>query len=97
MNFKKVTGYIFIVLAILLSIAALGMLPNILRSVFAFFKIFTGSLKSYEVGYAAGSMISWVIYFAAIAALWKFGRRWTKRITNYSQPDVIDSDLRHGN
>lgn len=79
MNTKKVFGYIFIVLAVLLVIALLGLLKSFAVDVISFFAIFTGRLDAYQIGVVMGSLLYWVMHISAIFLLWKYGRRWTSK------------------
>lgn len=76
---KKVIGYLFIIIAILLTLATLALIPKLIGAIFGVFKIFTGSLDSYEVGRVIGKLIYWVLHFALTITLWVYGRRWIKK------------------
>ena len=79
MNRKRVLGYIFIVLSIVLAIIAIGLLQSLAKAVFGFFRIFTGTLTSEQLGYAIGTLIYWTAHFVLMFTFWKYGRRWTRK------------------
>lgn len=76
---KKILGYIFIALAILLTLAIVGQLPALFGVILSFFKIFTGKLESYQMGEVFGHIIYWIIHLVVTFALWKYGIRWTRK------------------
>ena len=82
MKSKKILGWIFITIAILLTIAIIGQIPTLFRTVFQFFAIFTGNLDSYQIGRAIGGIIYWILHFAATIGLWKCGSRFIKKNSN---------------
>jgi predicted membrane protein len=79
MTTKKIFGYIFIVIAVILALAIVGQLPQLFAAVFGFFKIFTGTLDSYQIGQVIGTFIYWILHFATTIALWVYGKRWIKK------------------
>lgn len=79
MTIKKVVGYLFIVLAIILSISIIARIADLYTSIFGFFKIFTGTLNSYETGRVVGMLLYWVIHFAVTFLLFKYGLKWIKK------------------
>jgi hypothetical protein len=78
MTKRKILGYIFIVVAIILTFAIVGQLPKLIGTIFGVFKIFTGALDSYQVGIVIGESIYWLIHIALTNTLWIYGRRWIK-------------------
>jgi hypothetical protein len=81
MRARKTIGYVFILLAIILTITVIGLLPFLFKTVFNFFKIFTGKLDSSQIGYTIGSIIYWVIHISLTILLWIYGRKWTSKVT----------------
>jgi hypothetical protein len=79
---KHLLGWIFILVAIILTLAILGQLASLFSAIFQFFAIFTGEIDSYQIGRAIGGLIYWVFHFAATIALWRFGLRFIKKISN---------------
>ena len=79
MNKKRVLGYIFIALFIVLAIAVIGMLSSLTKAIGGFFRIFTGTLNSEQAGAVTGSLIYWALHFTLMSIFWKYGRRWTKK------------------
>lgn len=79
MNAKKIFGYLFIIVAIFLTLATVMLIPKLFSAILGVFKIFTGSLDSYEVGRVIGKLIYWVLHFALTITLWVYGRRWIKK------------------
>jgi hypothetical protein len=54
MTSKRIFGFVFIPIAILLTLAIIGQLPTLILVVISFFSIFTGKLNSFQVGEAFG-------------------------------------------
>jgi predicted membrane protein len=79
MTSRKIVGYVFIIVAVLLTLAIVGQLPTIFGMIHSFFKIFTGKLNSDQTGEIFGHIIYWIIHFVATFALWKYGIRWTRK------------------
>lgn len=78
MTIRKILGYIFIVVAIILTLAIVGQLPELIGTIIGVFKIFTGALDSYQVGKVIGTTIYWTIHIALTITIWIYGRRWIK-------------------
>lgn len=78
MTTRKIFGYIFIVVSIILMIAIVGQLAALLGAIVGIIKIFNGQLDSYQVGQAIGTFIYWVFHISLTIFLWTIGRRWTK-------------------
>ena len=79
MTSKRIYGYVFILLAILLTLAIIGQLPTLIGVLFGFLKIFTGKLDSSQIGEVIGPIIYWIFHFVATIALWKYGIRWSRK------------------
>ena len=79
MTTKKILGYIFIVIAVVLTLALIILLPKFMKVLLAMFK--TDS-SSYEIGYSVGYLIFLIIQTVITIILWKIGIRWTKRSQN---------------
>ncbi len=75
---RKIFGYIFIALAVLLAMTIVGQLPSLFGAIIGFFRIFTGSLETGQIGYVLGKLFYWIAHIAITIALWTFGRKWTK-------------------
>lgn len=78
-EFKKNSWYIFLVLAILLTLAIIGLLPTLFGVVINFSQIFTGKLNGFQVGEVFGQTIYWTIHFVATILLWKYGIHWISK------------------
>lgn len=78
MTTRKILGYIFIVVAIILTLAIVGQLPKLTGAIIGVFKIFTGALDSYQVGNVIGTIIYWLIHITLTITLWIYGRRWIR-------------------
>jgi len=76
MTVKKIAGYVFYVLAILLILAMIAQLDVIIISAVKLTRIFSSGEDDYEKGRAVGSLFYWVIHVARIITLWKYARRW---------------------
>ncbi len=79
MTSKRIFGFVFIPIAILLTLAIIGQLPTLILVVISFFSIFTGKLNSFQVGEAFGHIIYWVAHFTGTILLWKYGIQWSRK------------------
>lgn len=79
MTTKKIFGILFIILAIILTLAILGQLPALFSSVYGIFAIFSGCLNSSEAGTITGHFVYWVIHISLTVVFWNYGVKWTKR------------------
>lgn len=77
MTTKKILGYIFIVIAVVLTLALIILLPKFMKVLLAMFK--TDS-NSYDIGYSVGYLIFSIIQTVITIILWKIGIRWTKNL-----------------
>ncbi len=78
MKNKKIFGYIFKVIAILLTLAIIGQIQAVIGSVVGIFKIVNGNLDKYQAGKVIGTLIYWMLHFTLTISLWVIGERWTK-------------------
>ena len=78
MTKRKILGYLFIVVAIILTLTIVGQLPKLIGAIIGIFKIFMSALDSYQVGNAIGTTIYWSIHIALTITLWIYGRRWIR-------------------
>jgi hypothetical protein len=78
MTSRKIIGYIFVVIAIILTLTIVGLLPKLIGTIFGIFKIFMGKLDSYQVGQVIGTAIYWTVHISLTILLWIYGRRWIK-------------------
>jgi hypothetical protein len=79
MTSRKIFGYIFLIIAILLTVAIVGQLYQLFAAILGIFKIFSGELDSYQVGLLIGTFITWLFLIALTIFLWIIGRRWIKK------------------
>lgn len=77
---KKVFGYIFIVISVLLLLLALGTISNLLAALRGLVDMFSGELDGYGSGYAIGMSAFWALYIAVMIKLWNTGRRWIREV-----------------
>ena len=61
-------------------LAIVGQVPQLFATIFGIFKIFTGTLDSYQIGKVIGSLLYWIFHFTVTIYLWIYGRRWTRKI-----------------
>jgi hypothetical protein len=73
MTLKRITGVVFIILAILLTLAIVAQLPLLLTVIIRFLAIFRGNLDSSQIGESIGQMIYWILHFTATIILWRYG------------------------
>lgn len=76
MNSKKILGYIFIVIAVFLTLAIFALIPQ-LMVILAMFK---PNSNSYEIGYSVGYISFLIIHTIVTIILWRVGIRWTKKV-----------------
>ena len=95
MTTKKVLGYFFIVLSVLLMLAAIGQLLSMFAAIVGFFKIFTGTLDGYRIGYVIGMLMYWSLHVLLIIVLWKYGRKWTRKTPeqHFQADDILDGNV----
>jgi hypothetical protein len=60
MTFKKIAGYIIIVIAALLTLAILGQIQKIFKAFTAMFLAVIGKLGMDEFGYFLGNFLYWI-------------------------------------
>jgi hypothetical protein len=78
MTIRKIFGYIFIVVSIILTLAIVVQLVKFLGAIVGIIKIFSGKLDSYQVGQLIGIFIYWVFHISLTIFLWTICRCWTK-------------------
>lgn len=78
MKSRKILGYLFIALAVLLSFAFIGSLPMMIRIPVLMLKLVLGKLEAYNAGYVIGQFIYMVGYIAALYFLWRYGLKWSR-------------------
>ncbi len=77
MTTKKIFGYLFIVIAVILTLAIIALIPQFVKKLLA---IFNTNSNSYEIGYSVGYMLFFIIQTFINIILWIVGIRWTKKI-----------------
>jgi hypothetical protein len=78
MTARKILGYIFILLAILLTLALVGQLQKFLGALIGVIKIFGSQMDGNQVGQILGTFVYWIIHISLTVFLWTIGRRWIK-------------------
>lgn len=76
MNSKKIFGYLFIIVAVILTLAIIVLLPQFMKVLFA---IFENHSDSYQIGYSVGYIVFLIIHIIITIILWKTGIRWIKK------------------
>ena len=76
---RRILGYIFIALAFVLTIGAMAALPAFIAAIGQLFRIFSGKIDAYDVGYLTGQLLTWAMYFFLVFLLWKYGRKFTRK------------------
>ena len=76
---KKVLGYIFIVISIILALAIIGQFQKLIAAIINFMALFSFNLDSYDATYAITEIILWCLHFSFVIILWKYGRKWSKK------------------
>ena len=75
MNSKKILGYIFIVIAVFLTLAIFALIPQLM----AILAALKDNSNSYQIGYRVGYIAFLIIQTMITVILWKVGIRWTKK------------------
>lgn len=75
MNSKKIFGYIFIVIAVVLTLAIIALIPQLMVILAAL----KDNSNSYDIGYSVGYTAFLIIQISITIILWRVGMRWTKR------------------
>jgi len=75
MNSKKILGYIFIVIAVFLTLAIFALIPQLM----AILAALKDNSNSYQIGYSVGYIAFLIIQTMITVILWKVGIRWTKK------------------
>lgn len=78
MTTRKIFGYIFLVVSIILAFAIVGQFAKFFDTIVGIMKIFSGQLDSYQIGQVIGTFIYWVFHISLTIFLWTIGKRWTK-------------------
>jgi thiol:disulfide interchange protein len=78
MTIRKIFGFAFIVVAIILALLIVGQFSKLFIVFVGVFKAFRGQLDSYQVGQVIGTLIYWICHIALTVLLWTIGRRWIK-------------------
>lgn len=76
---KKISGFIFVALAIILSISFVQRFNEFTRSILGVLQIATDNPETYKAGYTIGAMTYWLIHIGLTTVCWIFGLRWIKR------------------
>jgi len=79
MTGKRILGYIFIVLASILSLSIIGQLPSLFETIIGIFFIFTGRLSAEKTGMIIGQTIFWVFYLILTIYVWEAGIKRVKK------------------
>jgi Na+/phosphate symporter len=72
---KKITGYIFIGISIILGLAIIGRIPKLLSDISAFPEIFTGNKDTADISYAITTLLIWILHFVLVITLWNEGQK----------------------
>jgi len=78
MTTRKIFGYIFLVVSIILTFAIVGQFAKVFDTIVGIMKIFSGQLDSYQIGQVIGTFIYWAFHISLTIFLWTIGKRWTK-------------------
>ena len=80
---KKITGYILIVLSIILTIAFIGQIARVFQEV----SNLLTALPSLSFNYELVRVFGWVIHFTLIVVLWKYGKKISRRTPYVANTD----------
>lgn len=79
MIIRKIFGLIFIIIAILLSLAIVGQLPQFIGAILGLMKLISGRLDSYQTGRLFGHLTVSAIHIGLMVTLYIIGFRWLKK------------------
>jgi hypothetical protein len=79
---KRIFGYIFIVISVLLLLVTLGRFQSLLNATLGLVRVFNGTLTAYELGYTVTTFVLWVLDIVLIVFLMSIGTRWIKGFKN---------------
>ena len=85
---KRIFGYLFIVVAVVLSLAFLGSIPVLIEN----FKLLREEGDAYDTGLIIGRVIFSFVLMALAFLCWFYGLRWIRRKKNNS-PSTLDDSL----
>lgn len=85
MTIKRIFGYVFIAIAIILTFAVVGQLPIFIKAILDVLKIFTGQLNSGESGFIIGTFVYWLIHISLIIFLSIIGKRWINKVAKSNE------------
>jgi hypothetical protein len=75
---KKVFGYLFIAISILLFLTAMGQFPMIFANIIAIFDSLAGKLDGNQTSRILGTLSYWIVHIGLMVFLWKKGRKWSR-------------------
>lgn len=79
MTAKKLLGFLFIAISIILALAIVGQLPRLFQETFLFFKVFTGRMVAYDSSKAITKFIFWILHFSLVGIFWSYGMKWARK------------------
>lgn len=77
MTTKKIFGYLFIIIAVILTLTLITLLPRFMKVLLAMFK---PNSNSYDIGYSVGYIAFLIIHTIVTIIFWRLGIRWTKKV-----------------
>lgn len=75
---RKILGYLFIALAIPMTLAILGKTIQLLTTLTEMIRALTAGLDAYQMGKVLGVIIYWSIHFSVTFLLWRYGIKWIR-------------------
>lgn len=80
MKTKRIFGYIFLLLAIILTLLVIRILPDLMYEIInLFLSLIEGAIDIYNIGFILAKIVYYVVYFIMLALLWIYGIKWIKK------------------
>jgi len=87
---KKVAGIVFLIIALILTIAIPGQLSAIITIIFGVVSMFSGDTNAQNAAYALGGLAYWVFHGFVAFMFWKYGLKWVKTTTTVTKDTPFD-------
>ncbi|HAD97171.1 MAG TPA: hypothetical protein DCG19_07170 [Cryomorphaceae bacterium] len=77
---KRIFGYLFIVVAVILSLGFILLLKPLVMNLRNFLDLLMGNGDAYDVGYFIGTTLSGLLYVGVTILFWFYGLRFIKTV-----------------
>ncbi|MGB0178255.1 MAG: hypothetical protein ACPF9D_13905 [Owenweeksia sp.] len=73
---KRLSGFLFIVIAIILTLGFIGLIKPLVMNLQNFVELLSGNGDAHDAGYVMGMTLSGLLYVGITILFWFYGRRW---------------------